>query len=86
VDTDQLELIYEQQWSSYEEWGGVRIFVDQNDCVYVQYNGYWVMDPTHSNEWSEPEMVSWERALEIFEEWEQIALDNEIYWEANHWG
>lgn len=80
-----MQLVYEQQWSTYEEWGGIRIY-EHNECFYVQDGGYSVMSDNNDPEWDEHYIVSGATVLELIDEWEAIAKDDEEYWEDNHWG
>ena len=73
---DDFDLIYENSWNSYEEWGGVRIY--QRDSEYfVQNGGYSVMAESNEPPWFDVRPISLERALEIVEDWEEIVKDFE---------
>lgn len=71
-----FDLIYENSWNGYEEWGGVRIY--QKDSEYFEQNGgYSVMAESNEPPWFDAYPISLERALEIIEEWEEIVKDFE---------
>lgn len=82
-----IDLVYEGNWHSYEEWGGVRIYEDTNEeCFYVSYGGYSVMADSNDPEWEELEVISASTVLDIIDEWDIIEKENEEYWNDNHWG
>lgn len=78
-----MELVYEGNWNTYEEWGGVRIFQDQDDCFHVQYGGRSVYSSYKDPDWEEPYIISMETALEVIDEWDQIGKENEDFWNHN---
>jgi len=78
-----MELVYEGNWNTYEEWGSVRIFQDQDDCFHVQYGGCSVYSSHKDPDWEEPYIIPMETALEIIDEWDQIEKENEEYWNRN---
>lgn len=80
-----MELVYEGNWNTYEEWGGVRIFQDQDDYFHVQYGGRSVYSSHKDPDWEEPYIIPMETALEIIDEWDQIEKENEDYWERNYY-
>lgn len=78
-----MQLAYEEEWHTYEEWGGVRIWEDDDGCLYAQHGGYSVMVPLEEQrqEWGDPESISWDEAIEIITEWDEFARENAEYWE-----
>ena len=80
-----MKLVYEQNWTSYEEWGGIRIY-EHDECFYVQYGGYSVMGNYDDPEWGEHYIVAASTVLELIDEWEEIAKGDEDYWNNNNCG
>lgn len=72
--------MYEANWHTYEEWGGVKIFQDQDECIHVQYGGHSVYSSPKDPDWEEPYIISMETALEVIDEWDQIEKENEDFW------
>jgi hypothetical protein len=81
-----MKLVYEGNWTKYEEWGCIRVFEDSDECYYVQYGGHSVYsseeDPDWAD-WEEPYIVSFATVLELIDEWDQIEKENDEYWENN---
>ena len=75
-----MKLIYEGNWHTHEEWGGVRIFEDEHGAFWRQDGGYSVMANSNDPEWDEPYCVSCEAALDTIDEWNTIEKDNEEFW------
>jgi hypothetical protein len=80
-----VKLIYEGNWHTYEEWGGVRIFEDEHGALWQQDGGYSVMGTADQHEWDEVYCVSYEAALNTITEWDQIEKNNEEFWDNNGW-
>ena len=80
-----MEMVYEGNWHTYEEWGGIRIFEDENGCFYVQDGGYSVYSNNDEPDWYEPYLVSSERVMELIDEWALIEKENEEYWVNHGW-
>ena len=77
----EMNLVYEGNWSTYEEWGGVRIYEDsKEECFYISYGGYCVMLDSNDPEWDELEIIAASTVLEIIDEWDIIEKENEEYW------
>jgi hypothetical protein len=76
-----MKLIYEGNWNTYEEWGGVRIFEDEHGALWQQDGGYSVMGPADEPKWDEVYCVSYETALNTITEWDQIEKNNEEFWD-----
>jgi len=79
-----MKLIYEQQWSTYEEWGAVRILEDEHGAFWQQDGGYSVMASADEPDWYEPFPISYDVAIDLIEEWEQIASEDEDYWKNSY--
>jgi hypothetical protein len=79
------QLIYEGNWHSYEEWGGVRIYSDDEyaDMFYVELGGHSVYSEPGQPDWEEPYLANMEHVLDLIDEWDQIEKENEEYWERN---
>jgi len=78
------QLIYEANWHTYEEWGGIRIYGDNSDDVfYVELGGHSVYSDPGQPDWEEPYVANMEHVLDLIDEWTQIEKDNEDYWEHN---
>lgn len=67
-----LTLIYENEWSTYEEWGAVRIFEDQDGEFYIQEGGYSVMSFDNPPDWMPIEPILDSRVLEVIDDWEEL--------------
>jgi hypothetical protein len=79
------QLIYEGNWHTYEEWGGIRIYSDDDysDMFYVQLGGHSVYSEAGQPDWEEPYLADTGHAIELIDEWEQIQKENEEYWNHN---
>jgi len=76
-------LHYEASWHTYEEWGGIRIYSDEDysDMFYVQLGGYSVYSSHDEPEWQEPYLADTDEVIKLIDEWEQIQKENkEEYW------
>lgn len=78
-----MELIYEGNWHTYEEWGAVRIFEDNNGNFYAQTGGHSVYASAHEPDWTGPFLISMQEALDLIDEWDQIEKENEDFWNHN---
>jgi hypothetical protein len=78
-----MKLVYEGNWHTYEEWGGVRIFRDDHGALWQQNGGYSVMSDFDDPEWNDLYCVSYEAALDTIAEWDEIEKDNERFWNSN---
>ena len=78
-----MKLVYEGNWHSYEEWGGIRIYEDADECFHVQTGGHSVYSSPKDPDWEELYVVSFATVLELIDEWDQIEKENEEYWETN---
>ena len=76
-----MKLVYEGNWHSYEEWGGVRIYEDADECFHAQTGGHSVYSSPKDPDWEESYVVSFETVLELIDEWDQVEKENEEYWE-----
>jgi hypothetical protein len=74
-----MEVVYEQQWTTYEEWGGIRIS-ESKGAFYAQDGGYSVMGNGNEPDWDEYYSVSGENVLKLIDEWEEIANEDDKYW------
>jgi hypothetical protein len=75
-----VELVYEQFWHTYEEWGGIRIYCDADGVFYYSEGGYSVMAEKYNDDpWNSIELCSGEYALELIDTWERIALEYDDY-------
>lgn len=72
-----MDLVYEGNWHTYEEWGGVRIFEDIDGCFHVQYGGRSVYSRTDDPDWEELFTAPFETVLELIDEWDRIEKENE---------
>jgi hypothetical protein len=77
-----MQLVYEGNWNTYEEWGGIRIYEDIHECFWVEHGGRSVYSSHKDPDWEEPYIVSFETVLELIDEWDQIEKENEEHWEA----
>ena len=82
----EMILVYEQQWSTYEEWGGIRIYEDADGCFHYQSGGHSVYSSPHDPTWEELEVISGDTVLDLIDEWEQIAQENEERWNSVSYG
>lgn len=78
-----MKLVYEGNWHTYEEWGGIRVYEDADECYYVQYGGRSVYSGMRDPDWEDCYQVSFATVLELIDEWDQIEKQNEEYWENN---
>lgn len=78
-----MQLVYEANWHTYEEWGGIRIYEDIHERFYVELGGRSVWSSFNDPDWEEPYIVSPETALELICEWDRIEQENEEYWNRN---
>ena len=72
------ELIYENEWHTYEEYGWVNIF-QEGDRYFVQEFNYCVMNVDNDDSNVPLEEVTFEQAYELFHEWEEVAKKYEEY-------
>jgi hypothetical protein len=79
------QIHYEGNWSTYEEWGGIRIYSDDDysDMFYVQRGGYSVYAEAGQPDWEEPYLADTGHVIELIDEWERIQQENEEYWNHN---
>lgn len=70
-----MQLIYEGDWSTYEEWGAVRIYEDDRGCFYVEEGGHSVYSDPREPEWDAASRISMEEALQLIDEWDEIMKD-----------
>ena len=80
-----MKLIYESGWHSYEEWGGIEIYVDEDysDMYYVKLGGRSVYSSMDDPEWEELYLATEYDVMVLKEKWNQIKKENEEYWEHN---
>ena len=83
-----MQLVYEGNWHTYEEWGGIRIYEDAgpentDGLFHVEHGGHSVYSSPKDPDWEEPYVVSFETVLDLIDEWEQIEKENEEYWNRN---
>lgn len=78
-----MHLVYEANWNTYEEWGGIRIYEDSAECFHVEHGGRSVYSSHKDPDWEEPYIVPYETVLELIDEWDQIEKENEEYWNRN---
>ena len=80
-----MKLIYESGWHSYEEWGGIEIYVDEDysDMYYVKLGGRSVYSSMDDPEWEELYLAAEYDVMVLKEKWNQIKKENEEYWEHN---
>jgi len=74
-----MELIYEGNWHTYEEWGGIRIFENEAGQLFCQEGGYSVMASYNENGWDEIYEISYDVAIELIDEWDKIEKEYENY-------
>lgn len=78
-----LNLIYEAQWSTYDEGASIQIYEDPaySDMFYVREGAAnpYVSGPY----WDEPYLAHEYDIIVLKEEWEQIEKENEDYWNRN---
>lgn len=70
-----MQLEYEQQISTYEEWYGIRVYYDhENDQYYIQRGGInpFMEDQSKLDDWDEIEISSLEEVLDEIDHWEQM--------------
>jgi hypothetical protein len=80
-----MQLVYEASWSSYEEGGEIRIYVDADysDMFYVHEGGTSVMAPVGEPYWQEPYLANEYDVSILKEQWDQIEKENAEYWDTN---
>ena len=69
-----MNLIYEGEWNSYEEWGGLRIY-EKDGEYFVQEGGFCVLADPPTSEWGPIYKVSFESAYREMVEFENY-LEN----------
>lgn len=74
-----MEMIFESQWSTYEEWGAIKIFEDSSGKFYAQDGGHSVYSLPSDPEWNEPYEISLQDALDLIDEWDEIEKEYENY-------
>lgn len=79
-----MQLVYEGNWNTYEEWGGIRIYEDDDGYFHVQLGGRSVYSSHKDPDWEELYIAPFETILELIEEWTEIEKENEEYWERNY--
>lgn len=72
-----MNLVYEEQWSTWEEWGGIKIFQDEAGNYFAQDDGYSV----YGSEPYENELypITEDRAIELIYEWDEHTKDRWEY-------
>jgi len=79
-----MQLVYEANWSTYEEWGAVRVF-EQDKQLYIQHGGHSVHSDISDPDWDEPYLSSYEEVLELIDDWDKIEKEkeNENYFDGS---
>ena len=72
-------LVYEAQWSTYEEWGAVEIYEDPAGNFTVRYGGYSVMAPHGEPDWQDLEPITLKEVIDLIDEWTAIEKEYENY-------
>lgn len=80
---DEMTLVYEGNWHTYEEWGGLRIYEDASGHFYAQDGGYSVYSSPNEPDWDEPYIIAAQTALDLIDEWSEIERENELFWDTN---
>lgn len=79
-----MQLVYEGNWHTYEEWGSIRIFEDCGGCFHAQTGGHSVYSSGGDPEWEEIYVISFETALDLIDEWDKIEIENEKRWSKTY--
>ena len=74
-----MKLIYEANWHTYEEWGGIRIFENEAGQLFCQEGGYSVMAPHDENGWQDMYEISYDDAIGLIDEWDATEKEYENY-------
>lgn len=83
-NTKHVEIVYEANWHTYEEWGGIRIYGDGGDDVfYVQVGGHSVYSEAGHPDWEDPYVADIAHVLDLIDEWVQVEKENDDYWNRN---
>jgi hypothetical protein len=80
-----MKLIYEAGWNTYEEWGAIEIYVDEDyfDIYYVKHGGRSVYSSMEDPDWEEPYLANEYEVSVLKEKWDLIEKENEEYWNRN---
>ena len=73
-----MYVVFEAGWSTYEEYGEILIYEDEEGNFYSQHNGHSVFSEFGESDKGELIKISIEEALELIDEWEEY-LDEEEY-------
>ena len=74
-----MQLVYEGNWHTYEEWGAVRIYEDDQGNFYCERCGYSVMADCRGNDCDPLELISGQQAIDLIDEWAEIELQYQDY-------
>lgn len=74
-----MELVYEANWHTYEEWGGVEIYENSAGNFSVRFGGHSVMAPSNEPAWGELESIPGNDVLALIDEWAEIEREYENY-------
>ena len=78
-----MQLAYESEWSTYEEWGAVRVFENDSGQLFIQFGGRSVYSECNDPDWEEPYLSSYEEILELINDWDEIEKEYENYFEGS---
>lgn len=68
---ENLEVVYENSWSDYEEYGAIVVFDFFGELFSLEH-GYSVMDQKHNDFRFDPESITLEELETIKKEWDEI--------------
>lgn len=75
-----MQLAYEADWSTYEEWGAIKI-LEEKEKYFVQYGGRSVYTAPEESDWMDPQEISLEEAIDLIDEWDNIQKEYEHYFD-----
>jgi hypothetical protein len=78
--TDQIE--YQAQWSTYEEYGALTIYLREDGSRYGIREGSCVfLSPSQYRDG--PEELTEDQAIELILEWDAVEEENGLFWDRN---
>lgn len=77
------DVLYFDNWTTYEESGGVLIFQGIDDSYQYCEFGHCVMVDSSEQNHFEPIDIQYDRAVEMAQEWDEGIKQNEVWWERN---
>jgi hypothetical protein len=79
-----MQLVYEGNWSTYEEWGSIRIYENSYGDFLVHQGGRSVYSDPDDQDWDDPYPASYVEVLDLIDEWDEIEKEYENYFDGEN--